>query len=294
MTWQLAIAISVIANVATILVQRHYAKKSSVPATFPSAASYVFGVIPVGLTAGFLIFPHAIHWSWWLALLLVIEGASMALSGWTGFQVAGRLGVAPNQTIGRLTAVTTILLGWTILGESLSLYQFIGGAILLLAALLAIWAPAEATTVTKHKIPRPTLILAVVSAITLGISLVTEKAMLGHMQIGGGFLVGWTSQALAMVLLATKDATKANLRAFLGYEFKWSTLMGVINGFTGVFYVYAIFHSDNISLITALTAIVLPLTVLGAYIFLHEREHTKIMWISLAISCVGVAITSIK
>ena len=113
------------------------------------------------------------------------------------------------------------------------------------------------------------------------------------MQIGGGFLVGWTAQTLAMVLLATKDVSKANLRKFWGYESKWSTLMGLANGFTGVFYVYAIVHSDNISLITAVTAITLPLTILGAYVVLHEREHTNIMWLSLAISFIGLLILAI-
>ena len=78
------------------------------------------------------------------------------------------------------------------------------------------------------------------------------------------------------------------------HELKWSSLMGAINGLTGVLYVYAIYHSDNISLITALLAVTLPITVFGAFIFLGEREHHKIMWASLAISFAGLLVTGIK
>jgi drug/metabolite transporter (DMT)-like permease len=119
MAWQLALAVMIVASIATTLVQRHYAQKSSVPATIPSAASYLLGVLPVGLIAGFFVFPHHITWSWWLVLLLAICGASMAVSGALGFQVAGRLPVVANMTIGKVTSITTILLGWGILGEKL-------------------------------------------------------------------------------------------------------------------------------------------------------------------------------
>jgi drug/metabolite transporter (DMT)-like permease len=290
MPWQLALVIMVAANVTTTLVQRHYAQKSTIPATIPSAASYLFGVIPVGLTAGFLVFPHAISWSWWLVMLLTLCGTSMAVAGATGFRAARHLTVAANSTIGKVTSVTTVLLGWVILSEKLTIWQLVGGTILLIAALLAIWAPAKTTAGSFQHLKPVVVLLAVVASIALAIGLVTEKAILGHMEIGGVFLVGWTTQTLAMTLLATKDASKQNLRVFWEHEFKWSTLMGAVNGLTGVFYVYAIFHSDNISLITALLTIVSPLTVFGAYGFLREREHHKIMWLSLAISFVGLLV----
>ncbi|MEJ0073032.1 MAG: hypothetical protein WDN27_03045 [Candidatus Saccharibacteria bacterium] len=114
------------------------------------------------------------------------------------------------------------------------------------------------------------------------------------MQIGGGFLTGWSAQAIAMLLLASKDASRANFRTFKTFEIRWSVLMGLVNGLTGVFYVYAIVHSDNVSLITTLTAISLPLTVFGAYLFLRERENHKLMWVSLGISFVGLLVSTIS
>jgi len=293
MDWPFALAIVVAASVATTIIQRHYAQKSRVPATIPSAASYLFGVLPVGLLAGFFIFPHTISWSWWLTLLLGLCGTSMAVTGALGFKVAGRLPVAANMTIGKVTGISTILLGWVVLGEGLTTWQVIGGSILLLAALLAIWAPVKNSSGDFQRLEPRVVILALIACVTLAIGLVTEKAILGHMQVGGVFLVGWTTQTLAMTLLALKDARIRNLHTFWTHESKWSTLMGALNGTTGVFYVYTIYHSNNISLIAALLAVASPLTVFCAYLFLHEREHHKLMWISLGISCVGLLVSSL-
>ncbi len=293
MTWQVAVAISAIANVTTILVQRRYAQRSTAPTTFPPAVSYVCGVLPIGLATGFLLFPHRIYWSGWLIMLLAIGASSMAIATWTGFQAASQLTIAPLQTIGRLTSIVVVLIGWTVLGEGLTTYQWVGGTILLIAALLAIWAPSKADTASLHHIRAPGVLFACISAVALGISLASEKAALGHMQIGGVFLVGWTTQALAMVLLAFKDANRRTLKQFGGRELYWSTAMGLTNGLTGVFYVYAIVHSDNISLITAILSVVLPLTVFGAYLLLKEREHHKLMWLSLALCCIGLALSSL-
>ncbi len=293
MTWQIAIAISTIANVTTILIERRYAQKSQAPATFPSAVSYICGVIPIGLFAGLLIFPHEISWSWWVIFLAATLGCSMALANWLAFIVAGKLNVAALLVIRRIASVMVILLGWTILGETLTMPQFVGGGILLVAAVMAIFAPVKNTAGLYKKLPRKYVLLAVLGALFLAIGLVTEKALLGHMQVGGIFLVSWLAQGTAMLLLATKDANKQTLRAFRSYEFKWSTLMGVANGIAGVFYVYAIFNSDNISLITAVGTIGLPLTVLGAYIFLKEREHSLLMWASLTVSFVGLLVMAL-
>ena len=217
----------------------------------------------------------------------------MAISNWTMFKVIGTMAVAPFQTINRFYLIVVILLGWTLLGEGLTMPQFIGATILLSGALLAIWAPLNGMAREHRKLHFVTVALALISAITLGIGLVTEKAILGHMEVGGGFLVGWTAQTIAMFALALKDTTRANLQKLNKREVKWSALMGATNGLTGAFYVYAIFHADNVSLVTSLTTIVLPLTVLGAYIFLHERENRTLMWASLGLSFVGLIVTSI-
>lgn len=293
MPWQLAIGISTVAGVIRILTTRRYAQHSTAPATFPPAISYSLGVVPIGLFAGFFLFPHHVDWNWWVVMLILLLAGAMAVSNWLAFMVAGRMSVASSQTIGKLSDVTIVALGWAILGEGLVLHQLTGGIILLAAALLAIWAPVKASDGQHRRLSATTVILTAISALTLAVGLVTEKALLGHMQIGGIFLISWTSQALAMVLLALKDANRSNFKKLTKYEVRWSTTMGLMNGVNGAFYVYSIFHSDNISLIAAIGTVAMPLLVIGAYLFLKEREHTLLMWVSLAISFIGLLILSL-
>lgn len=293
MTWQIAFVIATLMGIARKLLMRRYAQTSKVPTTIPPATSYLFGVLPVALVAGFFVFPHHISWSWWMAVLITILSISMALSSWLGFIAAGRIAVAPQQTIGMLTDISVVLMGWTLLGEKLTTAQFVGGGILLIAATLAIFAPERTKAGDFERLSTKTICIAVAAAILLAIGLVSEKALLGHMEIGGIFLVSWTVQTVSLLLLASKDISKQTINAFRGKEIKWSTFLGLTNGLNGAFYIYAIFHSDNISLITVLGTISLPLTVLGAYIFLHEREHHLFMWLSLAISFIGLIVMAI-
>lgn len=293
MTWQLAFALSMVMGITRKLYLRRYSQTSRVPATIPPAASYVLGVIPVGFIAGFFLLPHHIDWSPWMFLLMVILSAAMSISNWFGFITASRIAVAPQQTIGMLTTVNTILLGWTVLGEGLTTAQFVGGGILLAASVLAIWSPVKTKSGDFKRMDTVTIWLATVSALLLAVGLVTEKALLGHMEIGGIFFVSWGVQALGMVLLASKDLSKAHWQAFRGRELKASTLLGLANGLNGALYIYAIYHSDNVSLIAVLGCMALPLTVLGAYIFLGEREHHTVLWLSLAISFIGLVIMAL-
>jgi drug/metabolite transporter (DMT)-like permease len=293
MPWQLAISFSIIANVVTTLIQRRYSQRSDAPETFPSAISYLLGVMPVGLTVGFFLLPHHVAWSWWLGLLLVTCASAMALSGWIGFRAVKLLPVIPYQTISRFTSIVTIAIGWVVLSEGLNAAQLLGAIILLVAAILAIWAPARNVKALERKVHLRAVALTLFASTMLAIGLVTEKGILGHMQPGGVLIFGWGSQTIGMLLLATKDASRENLRKFRGYEIKWSALMGLANGITGAFYVFALNKSNNISLITSLTAVTLPLTVLGTHFLLKERENHKLMWVSFGISFIGILVTSI-
>lgn len=288
MSWQFALALAIVLGVIRILYMRRYAQTSRVPSTIPPAASYLFGVLPVGLVAGLLVFPHAIEWSWPMLLFMVILSVSMSLSNWLGFIAAGKIAVAPQQTIGMLANVSVVLMGWTFLGEGLTVEQFVGGGILLVAAFLAIWAPVKTKVGDFKRLNSRTLLIAIASAVLLAIGLVTEKKLLEYMDIGGIFLVSWTVQTLGAVVLALKDVTKHSLRAFRGKELSTSVFLGLINGLNGVLYIYTIFHADNISLVTVIGTVSFPLTILGAYLLLHEREHHALMWLSIITASIGL------
>lgn len=292
MSWQIAISFSILANVATTLIQRSYSLKSKAPPTFASAASYLLGVMPVGLLVGFSL-PHKINWSQRLITLLIICGTSMAISGWIGFRAAKLMPIAPYQTIGKFTSVVVIALGWVVLGEELNFYQSIGASMLLGAAVLAIYAPVGRNKNMGKRLHPMSILLALTASTFLAFGLVSEKAILGHVEVGAVLIIGWGAQTAAMVLLALKDVSRDAIKTFGSSEIKWSACMGLANGITGAFYVYSLNKSDNISLITALLAVVLPLSVFGAHILLKERENSKLMLLSVGISFLGLLVMSL-
>jgi drug/metabolite transporter (DMT)-like permease len=292
MPWQLAIGLSILAGATMTLIKRRYALRSSVPETFPSAVSYLCGVMPVGIVIG-LSLPHRIYWSGWLGFLLLLCASSMAVGSWISFRAVKLLPVAAYQTIGCFTNVVAIALGWVVLGEGLSPLQLGGTAILLLAAVLASLAPAKDLKTLEHGIHTRAVLLTLLACTAIAVSLVTEKGVLGHATVGGVLLAGWGSQTFAMLLLALKDVNRANVRAFRPKEIKWSVLIGLANGTGGAFYVYALQRSNNVSLIIALTAISLPLTVLGAHALLGERDNNKLMWLGLSLGFAGLLLTAL-
>lgn len=69
--------------------------------------------------------------------------------------------------------------------------------------------------------------------------------------------------------------------------------MGLANATVGILYVIAIVNSNNISLVTAVTAIALPLTALAAYAILKERESQRLLWIGLTIGFLGLLVSAL-
>ena len=290
MPWQLAILLSIAASIVTSLVQRRYSLHSSAPASFPPAVSYLLGVAPLGIIVG-LMLPHQIHWSWWIICLLALNSSIMALSNWINFAAVKRLSVVQFQTVSQFYAVVVIVLGWLILHEGLSRFQLLGAGLLFSAALLAIRAPEKSSKI-HMVVHAKSILLTVAAAATLGIALVIEKAALGHMDIGAYLIYGYSAQTLAMLLLALKDVSRHSLRRFGRSEVTWSAGMGWANAVTGVFYVIAIVNSNNISLVTAIAAITLPLLALAAYTILKERENRKLLWLGLGIGFLGLIVSA--
>lgn len=293
MSWQIALILLYAAYVGQALWQRTYSQKSSLPETLPPAISYLLAVTPLGIVVGLFI-RHSVHWSAWLLLLLAIEGTFIGLFNWLMFMAIKRLPVATFQLIFQSYAIVTIALGWVLLHETLSALQVVGSLLLLGAAVLATQAPAAVIDILPKDHHTKAIGLTVLAALTLGIGLVTEKAALRHMDTGAYFIFGFATQTLALTLLAAKDIRRYTITAIRRHDLQRSFVMGLFSVFVGFFYIYAIVRSNNISLITALAAFSLPLTVLASHVFLREREHAGRMAFAAALGCVGIILTAIR
>lgn len=292
MNWQIALVLWYATSVGQSLWQRVYSQKSELPETFPPALSYLLAVTPLGVIVGLSI-GHHVHWSAWVLTLLAIEGAFIGLFNWLMFVAIKRLPVATFQLIFQSYAVVTIVLGWVLLHETLSAPQVVGAVLLLAAAVVATQTPVTKGSAQPKSHRTKAIILATLAAVALGIGLVTEKAALKYMDIGAYFIFGFATQTLALTLLAVKDFRPSVIKQIRAHDLKRSFIMGTLSALVGFFYIYAIRHSNNISLITALGAFSLPLVVLASYVILKERENTKRLAIASALGCIGIIITAL-
>lgn len=292
MNWQTGLVLFYVAFVAQSLLQRSYSQKSRLPESFPPAFSYLLGVTPLGIIVG-LVLKHHVHWSGWLILLLAIEGTFIGLYNLLSFQAIRRLPVARFQTLYQSYEIVVILLGWALLSEKLNSHQMAGGILLIIAAVLAIRSPQKNRQELSRSIDGYAVILTVAAAIVMGIGLVAEKAALKYMDLGAYFIFGYFTQTLSLLLLASKDVSKKTLHSIKTYDLKRQLAMGCLSACIGFFYIVAIVKSDNISLITALSAFSLPLVVLAANVFLGERDDLRTLWSAAALGCIGLLVSAL-
>ena len=292
MPWTLAAVLSIIATVCALLVQRLYSQRTRLPSSFPPALAFILGVAPLSIIVGLSI-PHEVHWTWEVIGLLAINATLIAVANWLNFMAIKRLPIAQFQMISQVYIIATVALSWTFLREGLTSIQIVGALLLLSATILAVKAPIKNRTKEHKKIHFGAILLVLGGAIALGTALFVEKKTLGYMDTGAYLIFGYTAQVIGMVILAAKDAKRSNLKKINFREIKWAAGMGLIAGTAGILYVISIVGSNNVSFITAISAITLPLLAFAGYIFLKEKENVKILAIGLGLGFVGVLLMAL-
>ena len=290
MDWHISLLFFYVFAVLKSLGQRRYLRKTGLPSSVVASMNYLLGVLPLALLVG-MILPHHVNWSWWLVFLLIVEGLAIGIFNKLSFRAIKRLPISHFQTLSQSTTIFVILGGWLLLGETLTTPQLIGVAFILGAAVLAAFA-AKAKSRT-HAIEPGTIKLVLIASIILSIGLVTEKAALAHMDIGAYLIFGIGSQMLFVTLIALKDVNKKVWKAISHSDIRNNVVVGTLSALAGFSYLYTVTTADNIPLVVSLTSFVLPLTALGSYWLLHEREDQKKLWGSIALGVIGVCIAAL-
>lgn len=286
--WHISLIVFYVLSVSKALAQRRYLRTTSLPSSVVAAMNFIFAVWPLALIAG-LTLPHEITWSPLLIALLIVDGLAIGLYNNLSFRAIKRLPISHYQTLEQSFNVFVILGGWMLLNETLSVLQIIGACFIISAAMLSGFATKSKAK--KLNIPPGTIRLVLLAAIVLSIGLIAEKAVLGHMQIGGYFIVGIGAQALFVSAIALKDINKKTMQSIKKTDIKAIIGVGVLSAFSGFLYLYTLNTANNISLIISLASFVLPLTAFASYWFLKERENRGKLWGSIALGVIGICLT---
>ncbi len=289
MDWHISLLFFYVFAVLKSLGQRRYLRKTGLPSSVVAAMNYVLGIFPLALVVGLLL-PH--HVSWWVVLLLVVEGLAIGMFNKLAFRAIKRLPISLFQTLNQSGTIFIILGGWILLGETLSMVQIVGVVLILAAAVLSAFA---AKAKTRAQVIQPgTIKLVIIAAIIMSIGLLTEKAALGHMDVGGYFIFGLGSQMVFVTLIALKDMNKKVWKAVSKSDIRNNVVVGLLSALGGFSYLYTVNAANNIPLVVSLNSFVLPLTALGSYWLLHEREDQRKLWGSIALGMLGVCITALN
>ncbi len=290
MDWHVSLLLFYVFAVFKSLSQRRYLRKTGLPSSVVASMNFVLGVFPLALVFGLLL-PHHVNWSWWVVVLLVVEGFAIGLYNKLSVRAIKRLPISLFQTLNQSGTIFIILGGWILLGETLSIVQFIGVTFILAAAVLSAFAAKSKKR--EQAIQPGTIKLVIIAAIIMSFGLITEKAALGHMDVGAYFIFGIGSQMVFVTLIALKDVNKKVWKTISRSDIRNNVVVGMLGALAGFSYLYTVNTADNIPLIASLTSFVLPLTALGSYWLLHEREDQKKLWGSIALGMLGVIITAL-
>ncbi|MDX1765623.1 MAG: EamA family transporter [Candidatus Saccharimonadales bacterium] len=281
MTWQLAMALHIIAGAGFNIFQRQVAKGRSFDFRTATSVIYVAAWLlgsAYAFSSGSLDFSISGRlWLW-----LFIAGALFSTGMIARFKALEKVDAAEMQLINNLSIVVAIggMSLW--LGESLAGVQYLGAALIIISTFV----------VTLHQLKLKSVgvffQIGLLSALLMGLGSSVERYLLLDIPITTYFVVGWGTQALWTVLLSSRQLKHLKidyqtLKPLLG--------LGLMLFLAGSTFVAALSMTENGSVISALRAVKIPATVIGATILLKERRRLTRKTIGTFLAIIGVMLT---
>jgi drug/metabolite transporter (DMT)-like permease len=291
MDWHVSLLFFYAFSVLRALGQRRYLQKTGLPSSVVSSMNYILGIFPLALIIGLLL-PHHVNWSRWVIFLLIVEGLAIGLCNKLFVRAIKRLPISLFQTLNQSGTIFIILGGTLLLGEMLTIQQLIGVAFIIGAAVLSAFA-AKSKNRTRAIEPG-TVKLVIIAALIMSIGMIAERTTLKYMDNGAYYIFGIGSQLFFVTLIALKDMNKRVWRAITRSDIRNNIVVGAVSILSGISYLYTVKAANNISLVVSLNSFVLPLTALGSYWLLREREDQRKLWGSIALGMLGVCITALN
>lgn len=294
MHWQILIVFYFVFSVSRELFIRWFVQRSKFAPQVVAAGGYLLGVVPAGLLIGFLGDERVFNWEAETLLLLAAVGTFIALFAAFSYAAKKLVNLTLALTLHQIYVIVAAVLGWLLLGETLSAQQVFGGFLLLTGAYMAIYSvrrngrkPGALSTSIKGAI------LALFGGIFLGIGLVAEKASIDSMNASAYFIVGWGIQAIGTTLVAAPKLRQVKPGDFNRLEVAGMAMCGLLSATGGFLFISVLTRVDNIGFAVLLTTFNLPLAVIASHFILHERDNSKLLIAACAMSFAGLLITAV-
>jgi len=283
MPWQLSVVIHLVLSTGFALLYRNFAKNNKGRALLTMAVMYLLTITPIGFiwasAQGGVSFAFAPSmWGF-----LVLGGVLFAVGNVLAFVANTHVDAAQFSIITNTRTVTTIAVSSVLLHELLTPLQGVGVALIIVAAL---WFALGRRTEKTKKLSWYSLI-AVLSAVLMGIGISNEKYLLDNMSFSTYLVVGWGFQTLAMVIIAGRQWK--HIRAFLQENRLVQVIaLGLLRTFAGLALVWTLARSGNSSLVASIISYKTALVVVLAYFVLRERQDAMRKLLGAGVATAGI------
>ncbi len=221
---------------------------------------------------------------WWL---FILSGFSFVASFGLTHLAYEYVDVAIGTLFSTLNIAAVVLVASLVIGEELTLHQYLGAGVLL----LAIWVMLS-THVSKRIHGRwfHALGLSFLAALVFGVGVTTEKYLLDRTGLSTYLLFGWGSELLWALLFALL-INRRKLKLLTLHTFvRDGMISGIFRTGTGFLFILALVHSDNSSLVAVWSGLRVLIAALLGIILLKERHFIKRKLEAGVLACIAIGI----
>ncbi|HEY4964382.1 MAG TPA: EamA family transporter [Candidatus Saccharimonadales bacterium] len=222
--------------------------------------------------------------------LFILAGACFAVTNILSYIVFEYVDAAVASLFSTLNIIASVVLSTLIIHEGLSLTQIIGAAILIFSIQLIVSINVSRK---KHKQIGKAIILSILAAAFFSTATVTEKYLLGKVNLPTYLTFGWGFQFLGVITIAILFSRRinANFGLFKNMLFWKLALPAVLlRVLGGLLYILSLRISNNLSLISVVSGLKIILAALLAAVILKEKDFLKRKLEAAFTSSIGIAL----
>lgn len=277
LSWQLLVAISVITNSVSVLLQRVMLKDDKTDSMAFSIVFQIFTgllILIYSLIRGFSV-PDLVPLIPNLILMTILYGAgnififkALKTSEASQFTI-----IFATRTIWSITAAVLFL------GEGFTVKQLLGTALILSSIVLVAWQD-------KLKLGKGTL-LSLAAAASFGLAFANDALIVRNFDVPSYMAIAFIIPALAVWVIFPKSTVKMKPMLEKGFLKKLG-ILGVFYAVSALTIFYAYQIGRNAAQIAPLNQTSMILTVVLAIIFLKERSQLGRKLVGLFLSFIGI------
>jgi drug/metabolite transporter (DMT)-like permease len=271
MLWLIAVASEIILETIIALRYRVTAQNNPHDAILATAIMYGVGVAPIGIAYAAIFSKGVFVLSASLVLWTVVASVLFAVANVMIYRAYSKMDASLYAIINSSKYLVIVLGAYILLSDKLQARQLVGVSIILAASIYI----SVVTRRNKSKsVAIRFIVLAFAASIIIGFAQISERVAVTIAPMATYVALGWTIQALLLLILAKPDIRRLSAFRKNGTVPNLITT-GLLRGIAGICIVYAVADTHNASLVFSLAASKVVAIALAGYIFLHERSFAS-------------------